>query len=172
MSVEPVTKLTRLIKPDESPRRSPAGPVPAQFAWVVLGRFGIVALVVGFFDIALAWYPFGAGNPAWEFGIINLTIWSLPFPTTGLVALLASGTALNSRRRVFTTAGLMLILAIVVIALIVLYVMVIPIALKGTPAGAELAVKKSLVKTVVLGSTFATFYLVLAVTALRRIRRQ
>src|SRR5690606_22979586 len=129
----------------------PGLPASPDLAWKMLGRFGMLAVFAGLFDIALAWYPLQGGNPAWEFGIFNLTIWSLPLATTGLVALLASGVALGSRWRVRIVAIGLLLLALLVLLIDVLYALIIPIALRGVPDEARLNVQKSIVKTVALG---------------------
>jgi hypothetical protein len=163
---EPVRVLT-----PEGPKTKAASGLPdPRFAWSLLGWFGIAAVFIGGFDILLAWYPLQSGNPAWEFGIINLTVWSLPFLTTGLVFLLASGAALESTWRVRLAAIALLVLAIVILVLLVLYALSIPIALQGAPAAVQQNVKKSIVKTLVLGVTFPTLYFVLAIAALRRRR--
>lgn len=161
---------SRVLTTDGVSRRAAPGlPNPA-FAWVVLGWFGVAAMMVGAFDILLAWYPLRTGNPAWEFGIVNLTIWSLPFPTTGLMLLLASGIALASRWRIRLAAILLLILALLILGMMVLYGLSIPIALRGSPAPVLPTVKKSIAKTLVLGVTFSTLYIALAIAALRRRR--
>ena len=64
----------------------------------------------------------------------------------------------------------LILLAIVILGLMVLYGLSIPIALQGAPAPVLQNVKKSILKTVVLGLTFPTLYIVLAVAALRRRR--
>lgn len=173
MSSQPVgtPEYSRVLTP-ESPVRKMATALPVpETAWTVLGWFGIAALLIGGLDILLAWYPLQGGNPAWEFGIVNLTIWSLPFPTTGLVLLLASGLALETRWRIRLAGAIMLTLAAIVLAALVLYALTIPIALQGAPAQVHLNVKKSIVKTVVLGLTFSALYVTLAVSALRRRRK-
>ena len=171
MSAQPAgpRESVRVLGP-EGQRRADSGLPSPKFAWSVLGWFGIAAVFIGSFDILLAWYPLQGGNPAWEFGIINLTVWSLPFLTTGLVFLLASGVALESKWRIRVAGIALLVLAIVILVLLVLYALSIPIALQGAPAPVLQNVKKSIVKTVVLGVTFPTLYFVLAIAALRRRR--
>jgi hypothetical protein len=161
---------SRLLTSEAPKKKAGAGLPDPRFAWVMLSWFGIAAALIGAFDILLAWYPVRSGNPAWEFGIINLTVWSLPFLTTGLVLILAAGFALESRWRVRTAAIAFIILAIVILGLMLLYGLSIPIALQGAPAPVVQNVKKSILKTVVLGLTFPTLYIVLAVAALRRRR--
>ena len=172
MVVQPVgpTEPGRILKP-ESPSRKAVQSLPDPVtAWRVLTWFGVTAVFIGSFDILLAWYPLQSGNPAWEFGIINLTVWSLPFLTTGLVLILAAGVALESRWRIRVAGIALLLLAIVILGLMVLYALSVPIALQGAPAPVLQNVKKSILKTAVLGVTFPTLYIVLAVSALRRRR--
>jgi hypothetical protein len=163
-------EVSRVLTPEASLRKATAGLVAPAVAWTVLGRFGIVAVLVGLFDIALAWYPFLGGNAAWEFGIINLTVWSLPFPTTGLVLLLASGIALGARWQIRLAAFSMLVLALLILGCMILYALAVPVALQGAPAEVQLNVRKSIIKTVVLGLAFPTLYIALAIAALRQRR--
>ena len=172
MSVQPVgpKESSRFLLPEGVTRKAAPGLPDPRFAWVLLGWFGVVAVLIGGLDLLLAWYPLQSGNPAWEFGIINLTIWSLPLPTTGLVLLLAAGVALQSRWRIRLAGIALIVLAVLILALLLLYGLSIPIALQGAPAEVLPSVKKSIVKTVVLGLTFPTLYLALAIAALRRRR--
>lgn len=172
MSSQPAgsNELSRVLTTESIGRRAaPVLPRPA-LAWAVLGWFGVLAVIIGGFDILLAWYPLRTGNPAWEFGIINLTIWSLPFPTTGLVFLLAAGIALESRWRIRLAAIVMLVLALSIVGMLALYGLTVPIALRGSPAPVLPEIKKSIVKTAFLGLLFAGLYIALAVTALKRRR--
>jgi hypothetical protein len=160
----------RVLTPEgKSKKATPVMP-PPRLAWSVLGWFGIAAALIGAFDILLAWYPLRGGDAAWEFGIINLTVWSLPFLTTGLVFLMAAGLALESRWRVRLAAIVMLVLALLLLAAMLLYALAIPVALNGAPAAVQMNVKKSILKTVVLGVTFPTLYIGLAIAALKRRR--
>jgi hypothetical protein len=173
MSSQPAgpKELSRVLTPESAAKRAAPGLPAPRFAWTVLGWFGLVATLVGAFDIALAWYPLRGGNPAWEFGIINLTVWSLPFLTTGLFLLLASGVALEKGWRIRLAAIAMLVLAALILGALVLYALAIPIALQGAPDAVQLNVKKSILKTVVLGIMFPTLYIVVAVAALRQRRK-
>jgi hypothetical protein len=146
-------------------------PQAPRLAWTLLGWFGLVATLVGAFDIALAWYPWQAGNPAWEFGIINLTVWSLPFPTTGLMLLLASGLALEKTWQVRLAVAALLVFAVIILGALVLYALAIPVALQGAPDPVQLNVRKSVLKTVLLGIAFPTLYIVVATAALRQRRK-
>jgi hypothetical protein len=173
MVVQPVGPVEpgRVLRPEGPNRKAATRGLPdPRTAWALLGWFGIAAVFIGVFDILLAWYPLQSGNPAWEFGIINLTVWSLPFPTTGLVLLLASGIMLESRWRIRTATATLLLLAIAILGLLAVYGLSIPIALQGAPEAVQPNVRKSIVKTVVLGVTFPTLYILLAVAALRRRR--
>jgi hypothetical protein len=170
---QPVTtpKPPRIVTSDNKASSSRAALIPSpDLAWKTLGRFGWLAVFAGLFDIALAWYPFQGGNPAWEFGIFNLTIWSLPLATTGLIVLLASGLALGNRRRVLGVAIGLLLLAMVILIVDLLYALVIPIALRGAPAETQLNIRRSIIKTVALGVAFPALYITLAVGALRQLR--
>lgn len=172
MSSQPVgpKEFNRVLTPEAVGRKAATSVPHPRLAWAVLGWFGFAAVLIGSFDILLAWYPLQSGNSAWEFGIINVTIWSLPFVTTGLVLMLAAGLALEKRWLSRFAAICMVLLAVAIVAMLLVYALVIPIALQGTPPAAQLNVKKSIVKTVVLGPIFSAVLFVLGVAALRRPR--
>lgn len=171
--VQPVgpSEPSRILTPEGPARKAAPGIADTRLAWSVLGWFGIAAVMIGGFDILLAWYPMQSGNSAWEFGIINITIWSMPFITTGLVFLLAAGLGLQKRWLARSAGIAMLLLALAILAMLLIYALVIPIALEGTPEPAQLNVKKSIVKTVVLGPIFSAVLILLGLTALKRPRR-
>lgn len=173
MVVQPVgpNEPGRILTPEGPSKKAAQGIADPRLAWSVLGWFGIAAVLIGGFDILLAWYPMQSGNSAWEFGIINITVWSMPFLTTGLVFLLAAGLGLQKRWLTRFAAICMLVLALALVAMLLVYALVIPIALEGTPEPAQLNVKKSIVKTVVLGPMFSAVLVLLSVTALKRPRR-
>ena len=101
---------------------------------------------------------------------IVLAYWTLFLLAGGLMTA-ADVPSLGAFDVVFASLAVVsLVLAIVILVLLVLYALSIPIALQGAPAAVQQNVKKSIVKTLVLGVTFPTLYFVLAIAALRRRR--
>src|SRR6185437_6901598 len=74
----------------QAPRLTPRSDAqPTLEAWRVVGWVGIAFVVMGFTDVALAWYPTAFGNPEWEFGAISATLNGFALPTLGLYLVLA-----------------------------------------------------------------------------------
>ena len=146
-------------------------PMAKEVGWSILGIFGVVFLFAGGIDLALLWYPARLGVPEFEFVTISQFVAGLPVLTTGLVALalVALGTE-NRRLRLGVGAGVVLML-VLLFALLVLYALTVPIALKAQLNPDILTgVKKSILKTTVQFATYGLGYLALGWKLLRRRR--
>jgi hypothetical protein len=142
-----------------------------EVGWSILGIFGVIFLFAGGIDLALLWYPARLGVPEFEFVTISQFVAGLPVLTTGLVALalVALGTE-NSRLRLGVGAGVVLML-VLLFALLVLYALTVPIALKAQlNPDIRTGVKKSILKTTVQFATYGLGYLALGWKLLRRRR--
>ncbi len=126
---------------------------------------------MGLGDIALAWIPPAFGNPQWEFGTIGGTFAGLPLASIGLAGLTSSALASGKRRLIVVLSVALLILGVAVLAGCVLFVTDAPLALHATQGAAKLAVKKAIIKTVMLGLGFGALYLVGAVVGLRHLHK-
>ena len=122
-------------------------------AWRRLGWIGISFTILGLLDIGLGWYPTAFGNPEWEFGTISGSLNALAIPMLGLYLALASAIARADRRSARIVAVFMGVLLLVILALGVLYVTVLPLAIKAVAGNAlvALGIKKAIVKAVMLG---------------------
>ena len=65
--------------------------------WYLLGVAGAVFAIVGWFDIALTWYPSNFGSPEFQFASYSQSMNFLPLPMLGLMLMLAGGVARGIR---------------------------------------------------------------------------
>ena len=131
-------------------RTSNRGPLDA---WRALGWLGASFALVGLIDVALGWYPWAFGNAEWEFGTISGTLNALAIPMLGLYLVLASAIARSDGRSGRVVAVVMGILMVTVLGLGVIYLTVLPLAIKAVAGNAlvTLGIKKAVVKAVLLG---------------------
>jgi hypothetical protein len=140
-------------------------------AWLLLSRIGAVFTVMGLADIALGWYPLGLGNSEWEFGTISGSLNALAIPTIGLYLMAASAIARGDRRAGRVIAVVLALGCITLLVLGVIYLTVIPLALKAV-AGNELTLlgmRKGIAKGLLLGIGYV-FLLVVAAIRTWRVR--
>ena len=133
----------------------PRGAVRAPLdAWKALNWIGIGFFILGFLDIALGWYPTGFGNAEWEFGTISGSLNALAIPMLGLYLMLASAIARSDRRAGRAVAVIMGLMLMLILGLGVIYLTVMPVALKAVAGNAliSLGIKKAVLKAMVLGS--------------------
>lgn len=122
-------------------------------AWRLLGWIGISFTILGLLDIGLGWYPTAFGNPEWEFGTISGSLNALAIPMLGLYLVLASAIARSDRRTARIVAVAMGVLMLVILGLGLVYVTVLPLAIKAVSGNAlvSLGIKKAIIKAVTLG---------------------
>ena len=152
-------------------REEPRFPPSRDVRWRWLGWFGLVLAFMGLGDIALAWIPPAFGNPQWEFGTIGATFAGLPLASIGLAGLTASTLALGKRSLLVVLSVVLLLLSLAVLAGAILFLTDAPLALHATQGLARLAVKKAIIKTLMLGVGFGTLYLVGGAAGLRHLYR-
>ncbi len=169
MSSVSASILFNATSPDVPVRGSPA----PRTAWRELGWFGLLIAIVGLIDLAVNWYPVRFGSPEWEFGTIAGTMGSLPLMTIGLAALLASLLARGRRWGVMTTAVVLLVLGAALVALMAIFALDVPLALKAaahSPAGP--ALRKTIIRTGLLGLVFSLGYLAAGVGSVVSTKRR
>jgi hypothetical protein len=138
-------------------------------AWKILSWLGATFAILGLADIALGWYPAAFGNTEWEFGTISGSLNALTIPMMGLYLLVASAAARDDRRSGRALSILLWLLAAGLVGLGLVYVTVIPIAIKAV-AGNEL-VLLGMKKAIVKGLTLLAGYGLLLVVGARRAGR-
>ncbi len=145
-------------------------------AWRYLGRFGVLLAVIGFVDIALHWYPPAFRSPEWEFGTVATTLGSLPLPTMGLLAVLASALARAVKTNLVAISVVLGLLAAFVAAAMLMFLLDVPVALRavsapGVPPQAATEIKQTIVRTLTMGLGFGLVYLYGAVVTIRFLLR-
>ena len=149
-------------------RRLPPAP---DYGWYLLGWLGLVFVVIGCTDLAMAWYPVLIGNPQWEFGTVSRTYDNLPLTTLGLGLLLGSGVARGVKWWTRIVAVLFGLLALLVIGGLVLYATNIPLALRSVADPLALSgLKRAIVKALVQGVMYGLVFSILGISALRHSR--
>lgn len=146
-------------------------------AWRMLGHFGLLLAVIGGIDILLHWYPAHFKSPEWEFGTVATTFASLPLPTMGLVALLASALARAVRANLVAMAVVLGLLALLVAAGLLLFLFDVPLAMRavaqaGVPPEAATEMKRTVVRTLAMGVGFGIVYAYGAVVSTRFLLRR
>jgi hypothetical protein len=145
---------------------------PADLGWSLLGWAGLVFLVIGLLDQALGWFPLHFGNPEWEFGTVTRTLDTLPIAVLGLAMTLASA----AQRRVPWTAraaaALCWLLAAVLLAGLVVFLLDVPVALKSvTQPAVRSGLERAIVKALVQGVLYPTVLAAIGWQGLRAARR-
>lgn len=160
------------IKEPEVGATPPLRPAP-RTAWRELGWFGLLIAVVGLVDLGVNWYPIRFGSPEWEFGTIATSIGSLPLITMGLAALLASFLARGRRWGILTMGAVLLVLGVAVLALLAVFALDVPLALKASARSpAALVLRKTIVRTALLGLAFCLGYLAAGIGSIVSTKRR
>jgi hypothetical protein len=122
-------------------------------AWSALATIGGAFFILGLIDIGLGWYPAAFGNLEWEFGTISGTLNALAIPMLGLYLMLGSAIARSDRRMARMVSGLMGLLLATLVVLGIIYLTVVPVAMKSVADNAliSLGMKKGVVKALTLG---------------------
>lgn len=105
------------------------GPSP-EVGWRLLGGAGFAFAVVAAADLALAWYPTGFGSAEWEFGTVTAVLGNLPLLIMGLGLLFAAAVGQGKAVLLKAISGVWLVLALLVLAMLVLYARRVPEALE------------------------------------------
>jgi hypothetical protein len=155
----PIAKPPEAVKAPTAVRSVPM----AGAAWNLLGGIGVLLAVVGGVDIALTWVPLAFGNPEWEFGTLTATFDSLPVLTLGLGLVLAATYdtgAARVRRLIRILFG---VIAVALIAAGVLYLTLLPMALRAlSDPAVQIGLYRAIVKTAIQGVAYPTLYLWIA----------
>ncbi len=151
------------------PAAAGAHPVrrPYYGGWKGLGWFGLLITLVSLSDIALTFYPVRFGTPEWEFGAIANAYSGLPLLATGFAGILAAAMGLRSRWMIRLTALVLVLAAFAMLATTSIFLLDVPLALRLAPAEVLVGIKKTILKTLLLGTVFPIAFLVAAVAAVR-----
>jgi hypothetical protein len=141
-------------------------------AWRAVGQVGVVLAVVAAVDVGLRWYPLSFRSPEWEFGTVAISLASLPLGSIGLAAALASALARGSRIGASVLSGIFCLMSLLLAAALLLFLSDLPLAFSATkapnfPAAAALEMKKTVVRSLVMGVGFGIVYVYGAVASLK-----
>jgi hypothetical protein len=126
----------------------------AQLATVF--AFGLA--LVGWTDLALLWFPLQTSSPEWEFGAITAFFESMPLGTIGLVCL-ALVSALQRRVRSLRFLTILFwVLALGFVALLGVFVLGVPLALRAVQGPMQPVLQFSLAKTAAFGLIYVMMY--------------
>ena len=143
----------------------PLPPAPGA-AWAFLGLTGAVFFLIGSGNQWLAFIPLHMGSPEWEFGTVSAYLDALPLPALGATLFMASGMAQGRRWMVRTGSVLLILMAVLILALLLLYATDIPLALKSVSDPAiRLGLRKAIVKALAQGVGYPVVFVIIAVKA-------
>ena len=160
-----------LVKRDRS-GIDPISVAAPKAAWRYIGWLGVLLIVVGGIDIVLRWYPTAFRSTEWEFVTVSITVGSLPLFSIGVVALLSSFLARGVKIGVQVMAVAFVLLSVFIAGALILFVSDVPIALKTVTGGVSLELKKTIVRTLVMGVAFGCMYVGSAVVSFRYLFRR
>ena len=141
-------------------------------AWRWLGWLGFLLAVVGAVDISLRWYPMAFRSPEWEFGTVGITVASLTLFSIGTVLVLVASLARASDAAVKVLSVVFSLLAVMLAAILLLFMLDIPLALKAGNAAVGLEIKKTIARTMIMGAAFEAMFVGCAVVSFRYIFRR
>jgi hypothetical protein len=130
--------------------------------WVVVAGTGLAVALVGWFDLALLWYPLRFGDPEWEFGTISAHFDGMPLGTVGLALLVAGAIGRGWRRTSRLLAVVCLLVVVGLLAISVIYLLDVPLALRATAPQIKPVMKKAMLKAGVFSATYTVLYAWLA----------
>ena len=150
-------------------RRRPAGvrPASADTAWKWVGWFGLVLALAGLTDLVLLWVPMRLGLPEWEFATAVSTTSALPLVSIGAAGILAFAASHGIRWLLWVVGVLMAVAAVVVAAVLLLFLTDVPLAWNASAGAARVGIVKASVKTGALALLFGSVYAVAAVWSIR-----
>jgi hypothetical protein len=154
--------MTRVVLEGTQRHRRALAPSEPAVLWRVIAAVGLAMTVVGWTDIGLLWYPLHFGSTEWEFGTVSAQLDGMPLGTLGL-ALLATGALAQGWRwpaRGVAVACVLITLELVAVSL--LYLLDVPVALKGAAPQVLGAIEKAMVKAAVFAVAYIVFYAWLA----------
>jgi len=141
-------------------------------AWGYLAWLGGLLVVVGGIDIALRWYPTAFRSTEWEFVTVSVTIGSLPLFSIGLASLLCSFLARGVKVGAWVMAVGFALLSVLLAGALLVFLFDVPLALKTVNGAVALELKKTIVRTLIMGFAFGWMYVVGAVVSFRYLFRR
>lgn len=134
---------------------------------------GLAFLIVGIADIASLWWPFGLGDPRWEFGTLTNSFTRIPMPALGL-GLILFAVIQRAQVRAWTVrvvAWLVWTATLVLFLLALLYATAVLALLKDAPPELAAAVRGTVVTDAVHVGVYLLAGISLAVVLWRGVKK-
>jgi small-conductance mechanosensitive channel len=141
------------------------------YAWSLALAAGWVLFVVGLVEVALAWHPVRAANPAWEFSAVRGSMSGLPLVAVGLALMGVAAILTERRRTVRIVAALGLFLGLMTLIGYIGYVADAPLALRMANAQTAPEVKESVVRVTLLSLAFSALFFGIGISVIRHLQR-
>lgn len=119
---------------------------------------GAALAVVGWTDAALLWYPFGFGNPEWEFATASSFFDALPLGTIGLVVLALGALSRGSTGVLRLLRVAFPALVALFVAAFVLFVLNAVVAWNRVDPALHVMLDRAILKTTVVALTYLALY--------------
>ncbi len=159
-----------LVRDEAKTRQKGAEPTP-ELGWYLLGGLGLVFVLVGGFDLLLAWYPPNFGNAEWKFGTVTATLNSFPILMLGLILLLVSGLARGRTWLVRTMLAVVVLVIVLVLVCAALYLPQVGEALGSvTDPTTRMGIRRAISKTSVQLVAYPLLLAWIAVVSLKSLR--
>ncbi len=147
----------KVLQPEDKHAKRASKPEPVVI-WTLLTALGLTVAVIGWADLSLIWIPPDFGNPSWEFGAIATNFEALPLGTVGLALLSVGLLGRGNYKAVRIVAALFALIAVALLGAYVIYLLDVPLALRGVQDELRSALKKGIAKTTLAAITYSTFY--------------
>jgi hypothetical protein len=162
-------KLAPILSEDASSPR-PLVSLGGEAPWLLLGGLGVALALVGGADLLLAWFPFGFGNPEWEFGTVSSTFDGLPVLAMGSVLLLGGAIVRQSRWAIRGVSLLHAGLGLLLLGAALLYATDVPLALQSIKDPMlRIGLLKAIAKTTVQMLVYPPLFFWVAVQGWRQV---
>ena len=152
--------MAKLVVPEKTGKSQRTAQIlrEPEVLWSLVAGLGITLALVGWIDLGLLWYPLNLGSPEWEFGTISAHFDSMPLGTIGLTFVAVGAIGRGWRRVAQTVAILSGLVAAFLVGAYVIYLLDVPLALKGVAPELGPTVKKAIVKASIYAVTYVAFY--------------
>jgi hypothetical protein len=154
-----------VVAPEKAPVRS--GAPSSDSAWRLAAWVGAALAVVGLADILLVLYPWSLGQPAWEFGVMDAAVSSLPLLLVGWTMMVAA--AMVRRRTMFlgVLGAVAVVTGLMVAGGFLVYLLSVPFALRMAPAEVLTGIHKSIARVTIMSLVFGSTFVLGGVAVLR-----
>jgi hypothetical protein len=162
--------MTALVEETVPAYADPAEAAPAAWAWSVAQWVGLLLAVGGLVDLALVWLPAHWTTPDWTFGAVAESAEMLSLPTLGVAAFVGAALARGRRALLRASGVLLLVVALLLIASYVVFLLNVPPAfkaLKGQDPVAILSLRRIVARTSVTMTLLGPGLFTVGVSALR-----